>query len=87
MDMGRGAVGACALAVVARTPPVKEMLDPWTPIERVTTVLVYAAYLLTFLYVFPRIKARWPHWEGRAELAAMVPGILMLLLLSLLTRS
>ena len=58
---------------------------PWTNLERVTTILIYVAYLLTFLYVFPRIKARHPHWEGRAEFASMVPGVTMLLLLSLFT--
>ena len=58
---------------------------PWTNLERITTLLVYTAYLLTFLYVFPRIKTRHPSWEGRAELASMVPGVTMLVLLSFLT--
>lgn len=59
-------------------------MTPWTLTERVLTVLIYVAYLLTFLYVFPRIKRKFPHWQGRAEFASMLPGIAMLLLLSLL---
>jgi hypothetical protein len=58
---------------------------PWTLAERVVTVLIYVAYLLTFSYVHTRIKRRFPHWEGRAEFASMLPGIGMLLLLALLT--
>ena len=59
-------------------------LTPHSLLETLTTILIYAAYLLTFLVVYPRIKARFPHWEGRAEFASMIPGISMLLLLSLL---
>lgn len=60
------------------------MLEPWTPLERTFTALIYVAYVLTFIYVFPRIKAWRPHWEGRAEVASMVPGLAVFFVLNFL---
>lgn len=60
------------------------MLEPWLLAELAKTILVWVAYGLTYMVVFPKIKIWKPHWEMRAEFASMVPGIMMLLLLCLL---
>ena len=48
------------------------------------TLLVWAAYVLTAMYAYRQVRAHFPHWEGRAELAASGFALAMLVVLSLL---
>lgn len=49
------------------------------------TLLIITAYTCTTLLAYDRVKARFPDWQMRAELLAMVAGITVLFLLTLLT--
>jgi hypothetical protein len=48
------------------------------------TVLVWAAYVLTAMFVHSRVRAYLPHWEGRAEFAATGVALVILFVLSIL---
>ena len=48
------------------------------------TLLIWIAYVLTAMYAHRRVRAHFPHWEGRAELAASGFALAMLVVLSLL---
>lgn len=48
------------------------------------TLLVWAAYVLTAMYVHSRVRAHLPHWEGRAEFAATGAAFIILFVLSIL---
>jgi hypothetical protein len=62
--------------------PVREAgLEDW---ESTMTLLVWAAYVLTAMYVHTRVRAHLPHWEGRAEFAATGVAFIILFVLSIL---
>lgn len=48
------------------------------------TLLVWAAYVLTAMYVHGRVRAHLPHWQGRAEFAASGIAFIILFFLSIL---
>lgn len=48
------------------------------------TLLVWAAYVLTAMYVHRRVRAHLPHWQGRAEFAASGAAFVILFVLSML---
>jgi hypothetical protein len=48
------------------------------------TLLVWAAYVLTAMYVHGRVRAHLPHWQGRAEFAATGVAFIILFFLSML---
>lgn len=56
-------------------------LIPWTTSEVVVTALFWAAYILSYLYVYPKVKSLRPHWEGRAEIATAIGTLVLLTLL------
>jgi hypothetical protein len=48
----------------------------------VVDLLVFAAYPLTVMWAYSRIRRDHPSWELRAELAAMIIGLCLLLALA-----